>query len=157
MLKNAPVVKVQMLIRRSAAEVFAAFTDPAVTTKFWFTKSSGPLAPGAEVRWDWEMYGVGTNVRVKAFEPDRRLLVEWGHPPLPVEWVFTARPDGTTLVEISNRGFVGDDDDVVAQALDSKGGFTFVLAGLKAWLEHGVALNLVADHHPDANVQGGGA
>jgi hypothetical protein len=28
-------------------------------------------------------------------------------------------------------------------------GFTFVLAGLKAWLEHGVELQLVRDRHPD--------
>ena len=32
------------------------------------------------------------------------------------------------------------------------GGYTIVLCGLKAWLEHGIALNLVADKAPDANV-----
>jgi len=31
------------------------------------------------------------------------------------------------------------------------GGFTLVLAGLKALLEHDVELNLVADHYPDAH------
>jgi hypothetical protein len=31
------------------------------------------------------------------------------------------------------------------------GGFTLVLAGLKALLEHNVVLNLVADHYPDAH------
>ena len=53
------VVKAEMLIRRPVAEVFEAFVDPAVTTKFWFTKSSGRLEAGKRVRWDWEMYGVG--------------------------------------------------------------------------------------------------
>ncbi len=34
------------------------------------------------------------------------------------------------------------------EALDSRGGFSFLLAGLKALLEHKVALNLVGDHCP---------
>jgi uncharacterized protein YndB with AHSA1/START domain len=32
-----------MLIRRPAAEVFEAFINPEVTTKFRFTDSTGPL------------------------------------------------------------------------------------------------------------------
>lgn len=147
-LQNPLVVKAQMLIRRPVEEVFNAFVDPEVTTKFWFTKSSGRLEPGAEVRWDWEMYGVSGIVHVKAVEQNRRILIEWDDPPCPVEWIFTSRPDGTTLVQISNWGFSGSDDEVVAQAIDSMGGFMQVLAGLKAFLEHGVELNLVADHHP---------
>ena len=75
----------------------------------------------------------------------RRILIEWDDPPLPVEWLFTSRPDGTTLVTISNWGFRGRADEVVKQVMDSMGGFSFVLAGLKALLEHDVALNLVAD------------
>ena len=153
-LEKAPVVTAQMLIRRPVEEVFAAFIDPAITTRFWFTKSSGKLEPGREIRWDWEMYGASAQVRVKAVEPDRRILIEWDDPPCPVEWRFTPRPDGTTLVTISNWGFHGSDVEVVAQAIDAKGGFSFVLAGLKALLEHGIALNLVADHHPDAHVTG---
>ena len=150
-LQNAPTVKAQMLIRRPAAEVFEAFVDPAITTKFWFTKSSGRLAPGAEVRWDREMYGASTQVRVKAVDPNTRILIEWGDPPCPVEWQFASRPDDTTLVSIATWGFSGSDDEVVAKAIDSMGGFTSVLAGLKALLEHNRELNLVADHHPDAH------
>jgi uncharacterized protein YndB with AHSA1/START domain len=150
-LQNAPVVKTQMLIRRPVAEVFEAFVNPAITTRFWFTKSSGSVEPGKDVRWEWEMYGVSTVVRVKAVERDRRILIEWDDPPCPVEWVFTPRPDQTTLVSISNWGFHGTDDEIVAGAIDSMGGFSFVLAALKALLEHGVELNLVADHHPDAH------
>jgi uncharacterized protein YndB with AHSA1/START domain len=151
-LQNAPKVTAQMLIRRPVAEVFEAFVDPAITTKFWFTKSSGRLEPGKEVRWEWEMYGASATVSVKAVEQDRRILIEWDDPPCPVEWLFTSRPDNTTLVSISNWGFHGSDDEVVAKAIDSMGGFTSVLAGLKALLEHDVILNLVGDHHPDAHV-----
>ena len=153
-LRNKPVTKAQMLIRRPVAEVFEAFVDPAITTKFWFTKSSGRLEPGKEIRWDWEMYGVSAQVKVKKVELNTRLLIEWDDPPCPVEWLFSARTDETTLVRISNWGFSGSEDEVVVKAIDSMGGFTLVLAGLKALLEHNVVLNLVADHHPDSHKEG---
>ena len=152
MTLEAPVVRVQMRIRRPVREVFDAFVDPAITTRFWFTSSSGPLSPGAEVTWTWEMYGASSRVRVEALERDRRIRIAWDDPPVPVEWTFTPRDDDTTLVEIATWGFHGDRDAVVAQALDNTGGFSFVLAGAKAWLEHGVELRLVEDHQPDAHV-----
>lgn len=147
-MKNAPVVKVQMLIRKPVSTVFEAFVNPDVTTKFWFTKSSGRLETGKEVRWDWEMYGVFTQVRVKDIEKNRRILIEWDTPSCYVEWLFTSYSNQETLVNISNWGFHGDEDEVVSQAIDSKGGFTIVLAGLKALLEHNAILNLVADQNP---------
>ena len=150
-LEHAPAAKAEMLIRKPASDVFEAFVDPAITTKFWFTKSSGRLEPGRNVRWDWEMYGVSAQVVVREVEKDKRILIEWDDPPTQVEWRFTARPDGTTFVSITNSGFSGTADEVVKQAIDSMGGFSLVLAGLKALLEHNVILNLVADHYPDAN------
>jgi hypothetical protein len=55
--RAAPIAKAEMLIRRPVAEVFEAFVDPAVTSRFWFTRSTGRLEVGRRVRWDWEMYG----------------------------------------------------------------------------------------------------
>lgn len=152
-IHNPPIVKAQMLIRRPAAEVFEAFVDPEITTRFWFTKSSGRLESGKEIRWDWEMFGVGTTLQVKTIEPNERILIEWDDPPCPVEWRFTAHGGQATLVTISNWGFHGSDDDAVSQAIDSKGGFTMVLAGAKALLEHGVVLDLVRDQFPDGCLQ----
>ncbi len=71
------IAKTEMLIRRPVAEVFEAFIDPAMTTKFWFTKSTGRLETGQKIRWDWEMYNSSTDVNVKAIEPNKRILVEW--------------------------------------------------------------------------------
>ena len=141
------VVEVQMLIRRPVAEVFEAFVNPEITTKFWFTKSSGRLEIGKIVRWDWEMYGVGDDVTVKEFEINKRLVIQWHSDSTYVEWNFEPRGDGATFVKVSNWGFTGE--NLVAQALDAKGGYSFVLSGLKAWLEHRVELNLVLDHFPD--------
>jgi uncharacterized protein YndB with AHSA1/START domain len=153
---QAPIATAQMLIRRPPATVFEAFVDPAVTTRFWFSKGSGRLETGKRIRWDWEMYGVFTYLDVKTLEPNTRILIEWNVPdsPTSVEWTFEAKGDKGTFVTVKNWGFHGDADQVVAAALDSKGGFSLLLAGLKAWLEHGIELNLVVDHAPDALVAG---
>lgn len=146
-----PVAKAEMLIRRPVAEVFAAFVDPTITSKFWFSKGSDRLEQGKEVEWTWEMYGFTVPVKVLAIEENRHILVEWPGDPAPttIEWTFTARPDDTTFVTTKNAGFQGEPAAVMQQAIDATEGFTFVLAGAKAWLEHGIQLNLVADRHPD--------
>jgi uncharacterized protein YndB with AHSA1/START domain len=144
--------KAEMLIRRPVEFVFEAFIDPAVTSKFWFTRGSGKLEVGKMVLWHWEMYGFSLNAAAKAIEPNRRILVEWdgaGQPSTTVEWTFQARADGTTYVTITNFGFQGDLEQVARQAIGSTEGFAFVLAGAKAWLEHGVQLHLVQDKYPD--------
>jgi len=152
-IQHVPIAETGMLIRKPVSEVFEAFVNPAITSKFWFTKGSGRLEAGKQLRWDWEMYGHSVQVSVKAIEENRRILIEWGAhgTPTTVEWVFTSRSDNTTFVSVTNSGFGGDGDEVVKQALDSTGGFTLVLAGAKAFLEHNITLNLIADRFPDGH------
>ncbi|MET4682421.1 SRPBCC family protein [Brevundimonas faecalis] len=147
---SAPIASAGMLIRRPVAEVFAAFVDPAITARFWFTGGSAPLTPGAEVRWDWAMYGVSTDVKVKAIEPERRILIDWDTAtrPTEIEWRFEPRGDAT-WVTVENRGFPATGEGVAA-ALDSTGGFALVMAGAKIWLEHGVEPGFVLDRFPDS-------
>ena len=150
-LKQIPIAKTGMLIRRPVADVFEAFINPDVTTtRFWFTGSSGRLEAGRQVQWDWEMYGISIPVTAKAIEPNRRIVIEWpGHgAPTTVEWIFAAQKDGTTFVSITHSGFTGDGDALVSQVTDSMQGFALVLAGLKAPLELNARLNLVADRCP---------
>lgn len=149
-LNQAPVAKAEMLIRKPVKEVFEAFLDPAITAKFWFTKSSGRLKAGKRVRWEWEMYGAAADVDVKEIEENKRILIDFG---TTVEWMFTPRAENETFVTITNTGFQGDADDIVQQAIDSTEGFTIVLCGLKALLEHDIVLNLVGDKAPDAHVK----
>ena len=150
-LSKAPVATAEMLIRQPPAKVFEAFIDPDITKKFWFTKSTGRLEPGKHVTWTWEMYNVSIEVEVKKIEPNKRITLEWGNygSMTRVEWVFTPYKNDTTYVTITNSDFQGDGDKVVSDALDSKGGFTWVLAGLKALLEHNIELNAIADAFPE--------
>lgn len=148
---RTPVIKAQMLIRKPIEEVFEAFVDPEITTRFWFTKSSGKLSEGKRVRWEWEMYGVWDDILVKGIEKNKQIVIESSDKTI-IEWTFTSRTEHETFVTITNTGFTGSEDEIVNQAIDSMGGFTMVLCGLKALLEHNIELNLVSDKAPDAHV-----
>ena len=75
-LKQVPITKTGMLIRKPVADVFEAFINPDVTTKFWFTKSSGRLEPGKQVTWTWEMYGVSAQIHVREVEENKRIVID---------------------------------------------------------------------------------
>lgn len=151
-LNHPPVVKTEMLIRKPVNEVFQAFVDPEITTKFWFTKSSDTVVEGRTIRWDWEMYGVSDEIQVKRVVENEYILVE-SSDGTEIEWTFQARKDSETMVSIQNSGFTGNGDEMVNRALDSMGGYTMVLCGLKAFLEYSVTLHLVEDKAPDAHVK----
>lgn len=143
------VVHTGILIRRPVDEVYQAFTEPGVTSWFWFTHGDRRLSPGAEVVWTWGMYGVSTRVVVKDLVVNQRILINWNldDQPTEVEWRFEARDDGT-WVEIFNRGFPEGDEGVTA-ALEATEGFALVLAGAKLWLEKAIEPTYILDRFPD--------
>ncbi|WP_172386800.1 SRPBCC family protein [Streptomyces sp. MNP-20] len=149
-LTHAPAAYACMLVRSPAAEAFRAFADPDVTSRFWYSKSSGPMVAGAELRWEWETYGASADVRVREVQEGRLIRFEWGNyeQPTTVELKFTPRTAQATFVEATETGFQGSGDDTVRWVNDTVGGFTTALCAMKALLEHGIQLNAVPDHHP---------
>jgi uncharacterized protein YndB with AHSA1/START domain len=149
-LTHVPIAKTGMLIRKPVADVFEAFTDPNITSKFWFSKGSGRLEAGKQVTWTWEMFDASTQVTAKAIEPNKRIVIEWdgygGR--TTVEWKFAPQKNDATFVSITESGWTGSGDELVKYATESTQGFTWTLAGLKALLEHNVQLDLVADRFP---------
>ncbi len=148
-LEQAAIARTGMLVRKPIAEVFEAFVDPAITSQFWFTHGSARLAVGQRVTWSWEMFGASAEVLVTELERDRRIVIEWdGYTGRTrVEWQFAALPEGT-FVSVAESGWTGDAKQLIGYVADSTAGFTWMLAGLKAFLEHGVRLQLVADRYP---------
>lgn len=142
--------KAEMLIRKPIESVFQAFINPEITTKFWFTKSSGKLEEGKETQWTWEMYHHSISVKPATIEPNKKIVIEWGnHDEIStVEWTFKNLGNTGTFVSIVNSGFKGDTEKIISQIRDSTEGFTLVLAGLKAYLEHNIELNLILDRFP---------
>jgi uncharacterized protein YndB with AHSA1/START domain len=148
-MQSVPTVEVQMLVRKSSAEVFNAFIDPAITTHFWFTKSSGKLETGKPITWTWEMYDFSTKVFVKDIIPTEKIIIEWNEPVTTVEFHFNAVTADTTYVVIKNYGFNCTGEELIAKIKDNTGGFTTVIDGLKVYLEHGIDPNLIADKFPN--------
>jgi len=138
-----------MLIRKPINIVYQSFVDPETTTKFWFTKSSGHLSKGESVVWTWKMFNLDVKVNVIEMIKDEKIIIQWGEDPEAiVEWQFNKLGEEKTFVTITNTGFKGSPEELISQIRDSTGGFTWVLAGLKAYLEHGIKLNLIQDRYP---------
>lgn len=140
-------VEAQMLIRKPVKDVFEAFINPEITTKFWFTKSTGKLEEGKTITWEWEMYGVKSEVKVNQIIPDQLIKTVWGEPESNVDYEFKEMEKGT-LVVIKSYGFTQTGEDLLKTVNDNTGGFTTVLDGCKAYLEHRINLRLIEDKFP---------
>ncbi|MDF2514954.1 hypothetical protein D3C87_384010 [compost metagenome] len=142
--------KAEMFIRKDVAEVFQAIVDPAITTKIWFTKSSGKLEKGKTIEWEWEMYNHKVNVEVLEIIENQKIIFNWGNYDRPsiVEWEFRAI-EGGTFVSVTNEIEHDTPEKLIAEVRDSTEGFTLVLANLKAYLEFNILLNLVGDRFPE--------
>ena len=152
-LTGLPSVRTGLLIRTSPERVFEAIVEPSLTTKVWYTTSSGRMEPGAKLTWTWEMYGGSSEVTVEDVEPHRRVRFRWSgyNPdnPTTVEFRCDRRADGSTYLQVTETGFTGDADTVVANVIGSTTGFTFLLCALKALLEENLELGITRDVHPD--------
>lgn len=90
MTNEGIVAKAEMLVRGPVSKVCEAFVDPAITSKFWFSRGSAKLEAGQSVRWDWEKYGFSAEATVKALEPNKRILVEWSAYGAPTDIEFAS-------------------------------------------------------------------
>lgn len=153
--KKTKCAEAQMLIRKPVEDVFEAFMNPEITKNFWFTKSSGRLEVDKKITWTWEVYNVSTTVIAREILRDQKILFEWGSPSRTVEFNFKELDDESTYVTVSECGYDKKGDELIAAIKDSTGGFTTVLDGLKAFLEHRINLNLIADKFPKEIVQHG--
>jgi uncharacterized protein YndB with AHSA1/START domain len=119
-------------------------------SKFWFSRRDDGLKEGETVSWFLGSgeHAVAFAVRVEELRPPSKIVISWARDGAftQVTWTFEATERGDTILTIEEAGFAGSDDAIVDQALDSTGGFNQVILAAKAWVEYGVALNVVADH-----------
>ena len=138
-------IAVQMLVWRPVAEVFNAFIDPSITSKFWFTRSSGPLEEGKTVIWEWEINDASALVKVDEIIINKLIRLNWEHPIPIVEIEFITYGDQATLVIIRNFTVNLVVGEIVDEIVECTSNLTSVLDGLKAYLEHDTNLNLIRD------------
>lgn len=141
---SAPVARVELLLRCARSQAFSAFVEPQVLTRFWLSKASGRLEPGRRVHWEFLVPGASTDVTAERIVENELIVTAWedgSH----VEWTFVDHELGGTVVTVTQWGFPGEPEEVLAQALDATSGFALVLAELKVLLEHGKGANIVSD------------
>jgi uncharacterized protein YndB with AHSA1/START domain len=95
------------------------------------------------------LYAISTEVTVTTVEANKLIVFEWpGYSgPTTVRWNFREVEDGT-FVSVEESGWTGTFDELIKFVCEATGGFTWTLAGMKAFLEHDLELNLVADRFP---------
>lgn len=140
-MKNAQV-EASMLIRRPRGEVFAAFVNPTMLRKFWLQDASGPLAPGARVKWTFMVPGAEETVVVRRFEAPEHLAFDWSAG-VHVDLTFEEWEPEATRVSVAVSGLGGE--GLLQQAGDVIEGFSIVLCDLKILLETGASASLVRD------------
>ncbi len=142
--------KAQILVLRPRDEVFNAFIDPAIMSKFWFKRTDQGLREGDTITWfvGDASDALEIEVRVKSIKRPSQIIIEWGQGDefTTVSWTLDEQNSDVTRLVIEERGFIGSRDEVVSQALDSTSGFNQVIVALKALLEHNSTINVVADH-----------
>jgi uncharacterized protein YndB with AHSA1/START domain len=143
-LEHLPVVRVESLVRCPVSEAFHALTDPEVITKFWLSRVSGPLQTGTRVHWEFMVRGASAETVASEIVPNERVAFQWDDGTT-VEWTFSEYEGYGSRVVVTQSGFNGTPDEVVAMTLEATSGFTLVLSELKVLLERGFTPNLVKD------------
>jgi uncharacterized protein YndB with AHSA1/START domain len=131
-----------MLIRASAQEVFDAFVQPALLTKFWLRKASGPLALDRVVRWEFMVPGAADEVQATRLVPAEHIAFNWSDG-TSVDIRLARFGRGATRVTVEAEGFRGK--AAAAQAVGATEGFAIVLCDLKSLLETGASGGMVRD------------
>jgi uncharacterized protein YndB with AHSA1/START domain len=137
------VAKAKMLIRCPASEVFDAFVQAERITQFWLQSTTGPLAQGASVEWQFMVPGAKERVNVTSFVRPSHLAFTWVEGGLAVDMQFIEEQSGITIASVDVTGF--QDEGGMEQVVNASEGFSIVLCDLKVLLETGRSANLVKD------------
>ncbi|RYG42001.1 hypothetical protein EON79_19760 [bacterium] len=135
---NSEAFRLRILIAAPLETVWEAWTSP-VALGHWFVKAQhdGPFLPGMGYRWVWAS---GAEETGDVFESDEpvRLAFTFG-PDAGVE-VTLAPFEGRVAIQLRQTQTHPNPEERAAFALECRQGWTFYLANLKAWLEHGIDL-----------------
>ncbi|NDK33210.1 SRPBCC domain-containing protein [Nesterenkonia haasae] len=135
-------------IAGSCAEVYEAVANPEQLSRYFTTGGArGRLEPGEQVKWDFADFPGDFPVTVIDAEPPHRIVIEWSNEATIstsgiTKVVFEFEPidgDSRTLVTITETSWRPTAEGAEA-AFGNCEGWTLMLAGLKAWLEHGINL-----------------
>lgn len=133
-------LETKMKILAQPGEVYQAFVEPEELKNFWFTYSSALWQSHATVQLGYREYHVEPfDIHLEELKENQEIPFWWGEGPSRRRVTITIEPldEATVLVGVREEGY-REGQDQILEMIDSKGGWTFMLTCLKAYLEHGV-------------------
>lgn len=127
----------KMQIFKPANEVFEAFVDPEKIGNFWFSSSSQRWEQGKAITLRYAEYNAEGVINVLEIVENKKIMFSWGEHHT-VTITLKESEDMSTIVEVNEEGFKENDPDFIAQIIDNKEGWIYMLSCLKAYLEFGV-------------------
>lgn len=130
----------KLKIEKPANEVFEAFVDPAHIKNFWFS-SSARWEQGKAVTLRYEEYDAQTDIELIEVETNKKIVFRWGGVGEAGNIVTISLDEldsSSTIIEVREEGFREDDDELMSNLLDNKGGWVYMLTCLKGYLEFGI-------------------
>lgn len=132
----------QIVIAASAEKVWESLTNPKFTEKFWFgRKVVSDWEVGSDVKVITPEDNAEVNGKVLEYKPFTRLSYTWKTPDI------TSEDEVTTVVfELQEMGpttkvtILHDMDAESAKFNQAAAGWTFILCGLKTYLETGAPM-----------------
>lgn len=126
-------------IIKPANEVFEAFVDPSKIKNFWFSSSSR-WEQGQTVTLRYEEYDAQVDIEVIEVEVNKKIVFRWGTDGEGncVTISLEELDQSSTIIEVIEEGFSEDDDELIAQLIDNKEGWVYMLTCLKGYLEFGI-------------------
>lgn len=142
---------VSVRVSKPVEEVFEAVIAPEKLSGYFTTGGAkGRIETGATVIWDFHDFPGAFPVKIIEVETNRRIILKWdAHEPgyegpayqTTVTMTFEPLDRNTrTLVSIREEGWPPDRQTALKGSYDNCMGWSHMLAGLKAWLDHGITL-----------------
>jgi uncharacterized protein YndB with AHSA1/START domain len=129
----------KMKIVKPVNEVFEAFIDPLKIRNFWFSSSSARWEQGKTITLRYDEYGAQADIGVMEVEINKKIVFQWGDRHI-VTIILKELDTSSTIIEITEKGFKENDEDLINQLIDNKEGWVYMLTCLKGYLEYGVNL-----------------
>ena len=134
-------VKVSDYVKEPLGLVFKSVVDPTKITKYFVSNSSGKLAEGAKIIWEFKDYNVKINVDVIEVIENKKIMFNWeaSGTKAKVTILFSSEEKNKTKIEITEDSFEASEDGI-KKAMQQTQGWTDFICSLKAYLYTGINL-----------------
>ena len=130
--------KATLQIQKPVDEVFDAIVNPEHITKYFISRSSGPMETGKKLTWEFGDFSGGFPVNIREVQSNRFVSFVWDQETV-VDIAFEAQPDNSTVVKIT-EGEKELNEQNLKWLTDNTFGWGNFLDCLKAYLEYGINL-----------------